>query len=146
MPHKDNEVVEYLTPDDARRFLDVVREWPDADVRNMLLVAYFTDMRRGEIFKLEDRDIDFHMKLITIRAPKGGKTSTIGLSKMVENIIREQLEWRSDRFPGRTGGLRTDCSAVDSIKRQAIYPNHSDLFTACGITLGFPWPTAANSP
>ena len=129
MPHKDNEVVEYLTPDDARSFLDVVREWPDTDVRNMLQVAYFTGMRRGEIFKLEDRDIDFYMKLITIRAPKSGKTSTIGLSKMVENILREQIEWRNERFPGcpyvfpgRTGGLRTDCSAVDSIKKQANLP------------------------
>lgn len=129
MPHKDNEVVEYLRPDDARRFLDVVREWPDTAVRNMLLVAYFTGMRRGEIFKLEDRDIDFHMKLITIRAPKGQKTSTIGLSKMVENIIKEQLDWRDDRFPGspyvfpgRTGGQRTDCSGVDSIRKLANLP------------------------
>jgi integrase len=86
-------------------------------------------MRRGEIFKLEDRDVDFHMKLITIRTSNGGKTSTIGLSKMVENIIREQLEWKSDRFPGspyvfpgRTGGLCTDCSAVDSIKKLANLP------------------------
>lgn len=129
MPHKDNEVVEYLKPEDARRFLDVVRDWPDPDVRNMLLVAYFTGMRRGEIFKLEDRDLDFHMKLITIRAPKGKKTSTIGLSKMVENILKEQLELRSEKFPdspyvfpGRTGGLRTDCSSVDSIKKQANLP------------------------
>jgi integrase len=73
MPHNDNEVVECLTPDDARRFLDVVRVWPDADIRNMLLVAYFTGMRRGEIFKLEDRDVDFHMLFITIRPPKKGK-------------------------------------------------------------------------
>jgi integrase len=69
------------------------------------------------------------MKLITIRAPKGQKTSSIGLSKMVENIIKEQLDWRNDRFPGspyvfpgRTGGQRTDCSGVDSIRKQANLP------------------------
>jgi integrase len=52
MPHKDNKVVEYLTQGDARRFLNVVRQWPDADVCNMLVAAYFTGMRRGELFRL----------------------------------------------------------------------------------------------
>jgi integrase len=116
-------------------------------------VAYFTGMRRGEIFKLEDRDIDFHLKLITIRAPKGGKISTIGLGIMVENIIREQLECKCDHFhcspyvfPGRTGGLPTDCSAVDSFKRQANLPKSFRPFHGLRLTLGFTWPTAANSP
>ena len=52
MPRKDNEVTEYLTPDEAKRFLGVVESWHDPDVRHMLQVAYFTGMRRGEIFKL----------------------------------------------------------------------------------------------
>jgi integrase len=117
------------------------------------MVAYFTGMSRGEIFKLEERDIDYHMKLITIRTPKGGKTSTIGLSNMVENIIREQLEWKCDRFhcspyvfPGRTGGLPTDCSAVDSIKRQAKLPKSFRPFHGLRLTLVLSWSTAANSP
>ena len=42
------------------------------DVAHMLL-AFFTGMRRGEMFKLESNDVDFHMKLIRVRAPKGGK-------------------------------------------------------------------------
>lgn len=129
MPRKDNEVTEYLTPDEARRFLRVVENWPDPDVRHMLQVAYFTGMRRGEIFKLEEGDLDFHMKLIKIRAPKGGKTSTVGLSNMVADILKEQLAWKNARFPdsryvfpGRTGGLRTDCGAVDKIKKEAGLP------------------------
>jgi len=129
MPRKDNEVTEYLTPDEARRFLSVVESWPDPDARHMLQMAYFTGMRRGEIFKLEEGDLDFHMKLIKIRAPKGGKTSTIGLSQVVADILKEQLAWKSSRFPaspyvfpGRAGGLRTDCGAVDKIKKAAALP------------------------
>jgi len=73
MPIKDNEVVEYLKPEEAQRFLAVLKDWPVRDVANMLL-AFFTGMRRGEMFKLESNDVDFHMKLIRIRAPKGGKS------------------------------------------------------------------------
>ena len=126
MPVKDNEVVEYLKPEEAKRFLHVLENWPDTDVRHMLQVAYFTGMRRGEIFKLEEGDLDFHMKLIKIRAPKGGKTSTIGMSTLVADILKEQLIWKSARFPetpfvfpGRAGALRVDCGAVDKVKKAA---------------------------
>lgn len=129
MPVKDNEVVEYLRPDEAQRFLDVVRNWPDRDVSHMLQVAYFTGMRRGELFKLEDRDIDFHMNLIRIRNPKGGKTSSIGMSALVAELLRTQIEAKNSRFPdcpyvfpGKSGKQRTDCSAVDNIRKQAGLP------------------------
>jgi integrase len=129
MPIKDNEVVEYLKPDEAHRFLEVVESWPERDVSHMLRIAYFTGMRRGELFKLEDRDLDFHMHLIRIRSPKGGKTSTIGMSDMVKGILQEQLEWKKEHFPdspfvfpGKKGGMRVDCSAVDNIRKAAGLP------------------------
>jgi integrase len=109
--------------------LKVVNDWPDLDVRHMLLLAYVTGMRRGEIFKLEERDIDFHLKLIYLRGPKGGKSTSIGLSEVAEGIIKKQLAWKKKKFPaspylfpGRTGGLRKDCGAVDGIKCEARLP------------------------
>ncbi len=129
MPVKDNEVIEYLKPDEAKRFLETVREWPVKDVANMLLLAFFTGMRRGEMFKLATDDIDFHMKLIRIRDPKGGKSVSIGLSGVAEEVIKNQLVWRAEHFPqskyifpGKFGGQRTDCSAVDKIKKAAGLP------------------------
>lgn len=128
-PKKDNDKIEYLKPDEAKRFLDVVNFWPDLDVRHMVLVAFYTGMRRGEIFKLQVDDIDFHLKLIKIRDPKGTKTVSIGLSSLVEEIIKKQLEWKNETFPeslyvfpGRTGELRKDCGAVDNIKKAAGLP------------------------
>ena len=129
MPIKDNDIVEYLRPDEAQRFLDVVREWPERDVSNLLQMAYFTGMRRGELFKLEERDLDFHMKLIRIRDPKGGKSASIGMSDLVAGILRTQIEMKNSRFsdcpyvfPGKTGKQRTDCSAVDNIRKKAGLP------------------------
>ncbi len=129
MPVKDNEVIEYLKPDEAQRFLAVLKDWPVRDVANMLLVAFFTGMRRGEMFKLETGDLDFHMKLIRIRDPKGGKSVSIGLSEVAEEIIKTQLAWRDEHFPdspyvfpGKDGAQRKDCSAVDTIRKAAGLP------------------------
>ena len=129
MPVKDNEVIEYLKPDEVQKFLEVVRDWPVKDVANMLLLAFFTGMRRGELFKLETGDLDFHMKLIRIRDPKGGKSVSIGMSGVAEEVIRNQLAWRAEHFPqsaylfpGKFGDMRKDCSAVDKIKKAAELP------------------------
>jgi len=129
MPKKDNEIVEYLSPEESKRLLDTLQSWPSRDVANMLLLAYFTGMRRGEIFKLRDDDVDMNMRLIRIRSPKGGKTSAIGLSRVAAEIIRQQLEWRDDHhpgshfiFPGKNGDQRTDCSAVRRIRVHANLP------------------------
>ncbi len=129
MPKKDNEVIEYLTPEQTQRFLDTARSWGAKDVANMLLLAFFTGMRRGEMFKLIDEDIDHHMKLIKIRSPKGGKTMSIGMSQLAEGIILEQIEWRNQHypdsefiFPGKHGGQRVDCSSVDRFKKAADLP------------------------
>jgi len=129
MPVKDNERIEHLSTEEAQRFLDTARTWPARDVGNMLMLAFFTGMRRGEIFKLEDRDVDFELKLIRLRNPKGKKSMFIGLSKVAEDILRDEIKWRDEHhpdnpfiFPGRTGGMRTDCSAVDRFRVAAGLP------------------------
>ena len=129
MPVKDNEVIEHLTPEETQRFLNTARSWPARDVGNMLLLAFFTGMRRGEIFKLQDEDVAFDLKLLRLRDPKGRKTLSIGMSSLVENLLREQMAWRdvnypgsSFVFPGRDGNMRRDCSAVDRFRKQAGLP------------------------
>ena len=63
MPRRDNERVEYLNPEETERFLNVLKTHPNQEAARMLELAYFTAMRRGEIFKLEDKDLDFHFNL-----------------------------------------------------------------------------------
>jgi len=135
MPRKDNEVVEYLEPQDAASLLEVLAEWPAQDVARMLKLAMFSGMRRGEIFKLEVRDLDFRQGLITLRAPKGGKTVSIPMNPIARAILEEQLAWAAEAFsdspyvfPGRGGGLRTDSSAVDRIKAAALLPKSFRIF------------------
>lgn len=135
MPKRDNEVVEYLTPVQLKRFLKVLDEWPAQDVCRMLELALFTGMRRGEIFKLENRDVDFQQALITLRSPKGGKTVSIPMNGKAKEVLEAQIQWRNDHFtdspyifPGKGGVLRTVCTAVKRIKKEAKLPKEFRIF------------------
>ena len=135
MPRRDNERVEYLTPEETKRFLTALDNNPNQEASRMLRLAYFTAMRRGEIFKLEDKDLDFHFNLIRIRDPKGKKTVSIPMNSIAKEIIETQLQYRDKRFPdssylfpGKGGGQRVDCSAVDKIKEEAKLPKEFRIF------------------
>ena len=139
LPKKDNQVTEYLTPEQASRLMGVLDSWPTQEAPRMLKIAWLTGMRRGEIFKLEERDCDFIQKIITIRDPKGGKTETIPMSSPVAELLLTQINAKSNSktesiahspfvFPGKKGMQRTDSSAVNRIKIQAALPESFRIF------------------
>jgi integrase len=135
LPQKDNEVTEYLSPEETKRFLKVLNAWESPDVSRMLKLAMLTGLRRGEIFSLENQDIDFLQHLITIRDPKGGKTVTIPMSPPVKELFKKQQQWRDKKrpecpylFPGRKGQKRVDCTAADRIKEKAKLPKQFRIF------------------
>lgn len=135
IPRKNNEVTEYLKPDETKNLFNILDTWPSQDVSRMLKLAFLTGMRRGEIFRLQDSDLDFHQNLIMLRDPKGGDTVSIPMSQPVKELLESQLAWRKKAFPdsgyafpGKGGNLRTDCSAVDRIKQKAQLPAKFRIF------------------
>jgi integrase len=149
LPQKNNEVTEYLTPEEAQRFLKVLEGWPNQDVSRMLKLAMFSGLRRGEIFKLKKVDLDFHQNLIWLRDPKGGKDVSIPMSNIIRDILYEQLAFCDERhpespfvFPAGHGGRRTDSTAVNRIKKKAELPARFRIFHGLRHNLGV---TLANS-
>ena len=135
MPKRDNEIVEHLDKEQARRLDKVLKDWKNRDAVRMIKVAMFSGMRRGEIFKLKDTDIDWQHSLINIRTPKGGKSARIPLSDPVAVLLREQIEHRNKIysespyiFPGKKGRMRVDCSAAKRIKAEAKLPKSFRIF------------------
>ena len=135
MPRRDNEVTEFLTTDQVQRLLQVLEEWPTEEPPRMLKLAMFTGMRRGEIFNLQDKDLNFEHKLIRLSGPKGGKTVDLPMNPIAEKILKEQLALRDEHspgspyvFPGRGGKRRTECSAVQRIKEKAGLPENFRIF------------------
>ena len=135
MPKKDNEVVEFLTPEQAQSLDKVLNGWESKDIARMIRIAMLTGMRRGEIFRLEDKDLDWQHNLIHIRSPKGGRSERIPMADTVAGILKEQTKWRDETFPGspyvfpgREGKLRVDCSGAKRIKEKADLPKNFRIF------------------
>ena len=135
LPRVDNEMTEHLTREEASRLMDVLDNWPSKEAPRMLKLALFTGMRRGEIFKLQTQDLDFHHYIIHLRNPKGGQDASVPMSSIAKKILKEQIEYR-DRiypdsnyiFPGKSGKLRTDSSAAKRIKKAAELPKSFRIF------------------
>lgn len=135
MPERNNEVVEYLTQEEVERFFSTMEGWHNQEACRMLKLAFFTAMRRGEIFKLKDSDLDFQFNLIRLRNPKGRRTVSIPMNQIAKDIIEQQIIWRDEKypdspfvFPGKNGNQRADCGAIDSIKRAARLPAKFRIF------------------
>ena len=61
---------EGLTSDQLKKLLDAIDKSSDIEAANIMRIALFTGMRRGELFKLKRADIDFDRGFITITNPK----------------------------------------------------------------------------
>ena len=125
VPSVHNKKTEDLTPKQLQRLLEAIKEDPHDQAGKIMLMALYTGMRRGELFRLKWEDIDFDRGFIHIRNPKGGIDQSIPLN----DAAREVLEFiiRTDDspyvFPGRNGGQRTDIHhQVNRIKQRAGLP------------------------
>jgi integrase len=125
MPEVHNEKTEDLTSDEIARLLKAIGEDTHPQAGSMMLMALYTGMRRGELFKLKWSDIDFNRGFISIRDPKGGPDQKIPLNDAARKILENHPKHKKSPyiFPGRGGRLRTDINkAVSEIKTKAGLP------------------------
>lgn len=135
---EDNSRVRYLSPDEEKRLfaalaqreaagrqartrfnewrqkrdLDPLPEIPDGafidHLNPLVILALNTGLRRGELFSLEWRDIDFLHSRLTVRAAaaKGAKTRYIPLNATARDVLKRWQKQTSNIgfiFPGRNG-------------------------------------------
>ncbi len=130
MPQVNNLKTEDLTPEQLARLFQVLDDDQNVQATNMIRIALFTGMRRGEIFNLKWNDIDFRRKIITLRDPKGSHDKTIPLNEMAENVLTTHPDSGSDFvFPGREGKKRNNCNRpMKRIKEKAELPKDFRMF------------------
>jgi integrase len=58
-------------------------------LNDMIILAYQTAMRFGEILKLNRRDVDLNKRLITLRDTKNGEDRTIPISNIAIEVLRK---------------------------------------------------------
>jgi integrase len=103
---ENNQRVRFLDADEEVRLKTVFppRHWP------LVEFALNTGMRRGEMFNLRWRDIDFHNRVITIPQSKSGEMRYVPMNDTVVEILgnlpsRMKNEWV---FPSLTGTTPTN--------------------------------------
>ena len=124
MPRVNNTKTEDLTSDQINRLLDVIRQEKDIQAANLMKMALFTGMRRGELFKLKWSNIDYERGFICIEDPKGGLDQKIPINSSVIALLKSHPKSKSPYvFPGRNGKQRTDINhQVNRIKDKAGLP------------------------
>jgi integrase len=124
LPKVNNLKTEDLTSEQFTALLEAIDHDPNIQAANLMKMALFTGMRRGEMFRLQWQDIDFERGFIHLRDPKGGKDQKIPLSQPARGLLVGHP--RTDSlfvFPGRGGNQRTDINKqVGRIKKVAGLP------------------------
>jgi len=125
-PQVNNEKTEDLTPDQLTKLLRAIEKDSNTMAANMMKMALYTGMRRGEMFKLKWNDINFERAFISIRDPKGGPDQKIPLNDAARELLNSHPRSRSQFvFPGRGGRQRTDIKhQVNRIKDDAGLPKN----------------------
>jgi integrase len=78
-------------------------------VKNIVIVAINTGMRRGEIFNLKWFDVDFGRGLIQIRESKSGKKRIVPMNIAVKELLNALIRNSEYVFPSpKTNGKLTD--------------------------------------
>ena len=123
-PSVSNAKTEDLTPEQLKRLIDAIDKDENIQAQNLMRMALYTGMRRGELFKLKWRDIDSPHGFICIRDPKGGVDQTIPLNDAAREVLRNHIKTDSPFvFPGRNGQERKAISKqVNRIKKRAGLP------------------------
>ena len=114
-PKVNNLRTEDLTHKQLQALIKTLDESPDYMTANLMRMALFTGMRRGELFKLCWDDVDFQRGFIHIRGPKGGKDQTIPLNSSAREVL--------ERHPRKLGQdlvfFRGDGKQFTDLSRQA---------------------------
>lgn len=123
-PKLNNIKMEDLTADQLEALLKAIDADDNIQAQNIMRMALFTGMRRGELFKLKWVDVDFEKGFINIRGPKGGIDQKIPMNDGARAILEKHPRTRSAYvFPGRGGRQRVDINKqVNRIKKRAELP------------------------
>ena len=95
LPPVYNNKTEDLTPEQLKKLLKVLDESKDLVAANMMRLALFTGMRRGEMFKLRWKDIDFNKGFISLRDPKGREPQKIPLNDFAKSVLESMPRHKS---------------------------------------------------
>ncbi len=107
-PSVNNEKTEDLTHTQLESLLKAIEEDGNINAGNMMKMALYTGMRRGEIFQIQWKDVNLDTGFIVLKDPKCGPDQKIPVNDMARDLLNSLVRSKSPYvFPGRSGGMRT---------------------------------------
>lgn len=123
MPRVNNIKTEDLDPGQLAALLKAAGEDPHPCAGKMMLLALYSGMRRGEMFRLQWQHLDFDRGFIVLVDPKSGHDQRIPMNDAARDLLISMPRTSEFVFPGRGGGQRTDVNkALSRIKAIAGLP------------------------
>lgn len=120
----DNTRISYLYDDEISNmfeYLDSSKEWPND--KALIKFAFFTGLRKSELFNLTWDNVDIDNKRIFLYDTKGGKNQAIIITDNAVQVLLDIKYKCSDSilvFPSKLGGKRNDVKKLWSrIKKAA---------------------------
>jgi integrase len=110
MPEVSNEKTEDLTTDQLKSLIKAIRESSHGQAGPMMEMALYSGLRRGEMFRLKWKDVNFEKGFVHIRDPKGGPDQRIPLNDASRALLNNLPKTSSYVFPGRGGKKRVEIS------------------------------------
>jgi len=100
---------EYLNPEQYKALMAAIEEDEHPQAGDMMKLALFTGLRKGELFRLRWDDIDFHRGYIDLPETKAGERQDIPLNKTTTELLRnhKRVEGCPYVFPNRHGRQTT---------------------------------------
>ncbi len=130
MPRLNNDRTEDLSQDQVASLLYAISVTKHKKAGNMMLLALYTGMRRGEMFNLKWEHIDWARGFINLvgkddgLGAKSGHSERIPLNEMARGVLASIPKGISEYvFPGKGGGRLVDIrKQADALKREAGLP------------------------
>ncbi len=126
IPTLNNQVTEDLSPQQMTRLMTALDKDEDQLYANLMRLALYTGMRRGELFKLKWSDIDSDRGFVHIRDPKGGPDQKIPLNDAARDVFEAipKIPKSEYLFAGKQSGTHlTDMrKSIARIKKNAGLP------------------------
>jgi len=112
----NNQRMRVLSGEEETELLNVLRD--NELVKDIVIVALNTGLRKGEIFNLKWFDVDFDRAMIRVQESKSGKKRTVPVNETVEVLLEGLARTSEYVFPSpKTGGRlnnikRSFCGAI----------------------------------
>ena len=85
----ENRRSRFLRPDEQRRLLETCRRSRNGQLYHLVALALLTGLRRGELFALRWKHVDFEQRILLVERSKSGLPRMVPLNTEALSILRE---------------------------------------------------------